>query len=485
MFPITASGSYCPHNKYNKGMIDRNEIDSKASEFEINTSDVQRDYVFGWLLFAIYNNKYLSDLLILKGGNCFRKAYFPNTRFSSDLDFSTQQALDLDRLEREIEICCRVAQDVSGIQFVTERNSFKESKRANLGKNVDRKIYKGKVFFEDFYGKKSTLEISVRMDVTEFDKIYMPISEVPIIHPYSDGDKCQVALRCVAIEEGIASKLKCLLQRRHSHDLYDLVYAAFFNEEIDLDRSQIASIFLKKTIFEPSPGAAKQILLGLPMPFFKAAWEKYIVCPARSRVDFDRAESIYANFIDSIFATTGRSDRVSDAFFPAELRNVILDAGASMKLMRVTYDGMRRTVEPYSLTYKRTKDGRAREYFYAWDRSGGNSGHPGIRTLTNPKVLDPEILEETFDPQFEIELSKSGEKSDRSYFSGRPKISKSSSLPRRQRAPVYSGAAKRIVECPNCRRQFKRQSSSLSLRSHKDRNGYDCYGRSGYFVGWE
>ena len=118
-------------------MIDREEIDQKADEFEINSSNVQRDYVFGWLLFAIYNNDYLKKLLILKGGNCFRKAYFPNTRFSSDLDFSTEQAIDLDKLATEIENCCSVAQAVSGIDFVTERNSFQEAKRANLGKNTD------------------------------------------------------------------------------------------------------------------------------------------------------------------------------------------------------------------------------------------------------------------------------------------------------------------------------------------------------------
>ena len=173
-------------------MIEKDEIDAKASEFEIHTSNVQRDYVFGWLLFAIYNNAYLADLLILKDGNCFRKAYFPNTRFSSDLDFSIQSALDIDRVIDEIAACCEVAGEHSGVRFVAERSSFKEAACANMGKNTDRKTYKGKVFFEDFYGAKSSIEISVRMDVTEFDRLYMPVSEVPIIHPYSDADRCQM-----------------------------------------------------------------------------------------------------------------------------------------------------------------------------------------------------------------------------------------------------------------------------------------------------
>lgn len=464
--------------RYSLSMIHRQEIDEKAAEFDITPTNVERDYVFGWLLFAIYNNAYLSDLLILKGGNCFRKGYFPNTRFSSDLDFSTEQAVDLERLVDEIEKCCKHAQGISGIQFVTERNSFKEEARANLGKNNDRRILKGKVFFRDFYGARSTLEISVRMDVTEFDWLHMPVSTVPVIHPYSDADKCQVELRCVALEEAIASKLKCLLQRRHSHDLYDLVYAAFFDDEIELDRSEVARVFLRKTIFGSSPGSARQILLGLPMPFFRAAWERYIVCPIESRITFDEVEGLYARFIESIFETTAFGSRLSEAFFPAELRNAFLQAGSERKLLRLSYDGYERVVEPYALSYKRPANGAPREYFYVWDRVGGSSG-PGIKALVNPKVERPIILDETFEPRYEIELSKAGEESSRSYFGG---THRRRSVSRRS---VYAGGPVRLLQCMYCERTFKRKTASARLKPHKDRNGYDCYGRQGVFVGWE
>ena len=468
-------------------MIERDEIDAKATEFEIHSSNVQRDYVFGWLLFAIYQNDYLSRLLILKGGNCFRKAYFPSTRFSADLDFSTQQVIDVERFLNEIGTCCTVVQDLSGVQFVPKRNSFQESARANLGRNTDRKIYKGRIYFVDFYGERSSIEISVRMDVTEFDRLYMEPVSVPLIHPYSDADQCRIELRCAAIEESIASKMKCLLQRRHSHDLYDLVYAAFFNREIDLDRGEIARVFLRKTIFESSPGSARQILLGLPIPIFRAAWEKYIVCPIRSRLNFDEAESVYRSFITEIFSSVGNADWVSDAFFPAELRNLILEAGSETRLMRITYDGVERIVEPYSLTYKRPKSGRPREYFYVWDRVGGNSG-PGIKALVNPKVLNPVILEETFEPRYEVELSKAGEEAQKGYFSGGRRATGSARKPSKQRRPrmsPYSGGPKYVVECPYCGKKFKRKTSSTSLNPHKDGDGYPCSGRQGYALGWD
>jgi predicted nucleotidyltransferase component of viral defense system len=70
------------------------EIEEKAREFGINPADVEKDYVYGWILSAIQTQSSLSDQLILKGGNALRKAYLPDTRFSKDLDFSCQEHLD-------------------------------------------------------------------------------------------------------------------------------------------------------------------------------------------------------------------------------------------------------------------------------------------------------------------------------------------------------------------------------------------------------
>ena len=74
-------------------MILREGVDKKANEFEIHTSDVQRDYIFSWVLAGTYTIRDLKEYLILKGGNCLRKAYLENARFSGDLDFSIQNAL--------------------------------------------------------------------------------------------------------------------------------------------------------------------------------------------------------------------------------------------------------------------------------------------------------------------------------------------------------------------------------------------------------
>jgi len=46
-------------------MITKDEIDQKAREYNINPTDVEKDYVFGWLLNALYSQSALSNHLVL------------------------------------------------------------------------------------------------------------------------------------------------------------------------------------------------------------------------------------------------------------------------------------------------------------------------------------------------------------------------------------------------------------------------------------
>lgn len=462
-------------------MIDDDEIDAKATEMGVHVANVERDYVFGWLLKCFYENAYLAPLLIFKGGNCMRKAYYPAIRFSGDLDFSVITSIDVERFQREINAACAAAQELSGVTFELDKTSFKPDRMIN----AERQSFKGRVYFKDFYDEPSGITISVRLDMTEYDRVYLPTVTRGLIHPYSDKAECASNLRCMSIEELVANKLKCLIQRRHSFDLYDLVYATFFDRSIDISRSQVLRTFLQKTIFEPSPGAAKGILLGLPMAFFRGAWNKY-VAPVGGRLEFDKAADGFVASINEIFGTTGGDHWGHQPFYPAELRNLILEAGAGKRVMRLEYDGRTREVEPYSLAYKRPRGKPGSEYFYVWDLTGGTSG-PGIKTFFHEKIRNLEVTDTTFEPRYPIELSKAGETAHKDYF-GKPFSAMSPRVRRqRRRKPVSGrirsfGAPSYTVECPYCQKRFKRSSPTTALNPHKQENGYPCYGRTGYLV---
>src|SRR5690606_18197613 len=131
--------------------------------FDIHHVNVERDYVFGWLLKSIFENEYLRNVLVFKGGNCLRKAFYAETRFSSDLDFSAPDAVDAERVIAEINQACRAAQADCGVQFHTDRNTFEPG----LMIDSQRRSYKGRVYFTDFFGNQDDLIISVKVDVTE------------------------------------------------------------------------------------------------------------------------------------------------------------------------------------------------------------------------------------------------------------------------------------------------------------------------------
>lgn len=452
-------------------MIYREEIEEKASEFDIHPTNVERDYVFGWLLSGIYNASTLKDILVLKGGNAFRKGYFPTTRFSSDLDFSTQRRIDPQSLQSELNKVCDFVHEYSGVQFEKERNLVKEKKHSD--KNLS--VYEARIYFKDFYGKPGIVTIKVKLDITEFEKIYLPTQKRLLIHPYSDADDCKAEIECMKLEEMLAAKLKCLLQRRHSFDLFDLVYAIFVNKELDVNKPEIVSVFLRKTIFSRSPGVARNLLLGLPLDLFKGYWERHLVCPKESRFPFENALEWFGTFIKEILGEEIGSF-AERFFYPAEMRNLILEAGNNNQLIELTYSGRKRIVEPYSLTYKRRKDGHAEEYFYVWDRSSGGSG-PGIKTFLNTKVDDLILLDEKFDPKFPVELSKAGEHPKAGYFS-KPGFSGGNT----KKPKGHQSTSAYTVECPYCGKRFKRSKYNTRLNKHKDKSGNQCYGRNGFMV---
>lgn len=466
-------------------MINQEEVKAKAIEFDIHHANVERDYVFGWLLKAIAENDFLRSKLVFKGGNSLRKAYYPETRFSDDLDFSVSDAIDARAMGNQINNACREAQAACGVEFLIDRNTF----AAGPAVDKDRQAYKGRVYFTDFFGKQDDLTISVKLDVTDFDRLYLPATARKLIHPYSDATVCTADLTCMALEEVVANKLKCLIQRRHSHDLFDLVYTTFIDRSIELDRGLVLRTFLTKTIFRASPGAAKGILLGLPMTFFGGVWEKYIRCPKSTRFGFAHAMEGFKDSIERLFDGVSIGGRGEQLFFGGEHRHLILEAGAERRLMKLKYHGVERIVEPYSLSYKQAAGKPAREYFYAYDTTGGRNRGPSIKAFLNTDVESLAITDDKFEPRFEIELSKAGEEARNAYFGksfggdSRGARGSKTGMGHASKSRAYQGFERTYkVQCPYCQRIFKRKTESLTLNEHKSSDGYRCGGRRGYRV---
>ena len=448
-------------------MIEPGEIEAVSKQLGIHTSHVQRDYVNGWLLSQLYSSSPLGKQLVLKGGNCLRKAYFEGGRYSRDLDFSTATNITDSHLGRELNAVCQALTERVGIIFDIERTRVEKKGRAD----AEKMISEARLYFRDFFGQESELIIGIRLDVTQFDRPYLPVQERYLIHPYSDADVCSARIRCVKLEELLATKMRCLLQRRHIADLFDLAYATLLSQELKVNRSELLSVFFKITIFGRSPGVAKGLFIDLPLEALGRLWANYIACPRKSWFSFETAKNYLRSLVDSLIPDKEIRER-SSVIFPSFLRNPIMEAGQMLTLLRLGYDGVVRLVEPYSLVFKIRGDGIAREYFYAYDTTGGRSSGPSIKSFLPGKVESIENTDQRFEPRVEVELSKAGSAEIIGRFEGRPNLGRN----------VYTRLMKHEIQCPYCLRKFRRKGFDNKLNKHQDRYGNSCPGRIGYPV---
>lgn len=396
-------------------MITDKEIEEKAEELSIPPNHVEKDYVHSWVLWAIGQRPALKDLLVLKGGNALRKGYFADTRFSKDLDFSSTDHIDQNFFYSELNEIRKIVEEKTSVKFLDE--ILIKDKELPIP-NVE--ALEARLYFKGFYNEEN-LTLKTQLDVTQFDKIFLPVQERMIIHGYSDADLCDGTIRCQKVEEILASKLTTLLHRRKPGDLFDLLYSILIKGVNDINRTEIITTFLKKSIFEPRPEEARRELLAIPLNDYQASWTRLLV-PTVSIFSFDFVVENFTRLIDTLFnaiaatatlaATPSRGGRgfpstsiIDFSFCPGNVRSKILEAGRSRRMVEMTYDGYQRLVEPYRLEYYvRKKDGIGNEYFWGWDNSGGKSRKTGIKMFFCDKIQNVVVTNNAYEPRYPVEM---------------------------------------------------------------------------------
>ncbi len=207
-------------------MIFQNEIAEKAREWEVPTTTIDKDYVLGHFLNCFFNFENNRNLFVFKGGTCLRKCYFPNYRFSEDLDFTLIDPnflIDETFILKIIETCTQN----TDIQF----NLIKFEKKQF--QNED----KGYKFMIGFWGAnhsrnkppapKERWTTKIEMDISFDEKILFFVQQKLINHPYSDNNLISKnTIPVYALEEILTEKVRAFYQRSYKapRDFYDVWY---------------------------------------------------------------------------------------------------------------------------------------------------------------------------------------------------------------------------------------------------------------------
>jgi predicted nucleotidyltransferase component of viral defense system len=104
-------------------MIRKKEIEQKAEMQHVPKSTIDKDWVLGHFIDAIFSVTECRDSLVFKGGTCLRKCYFPEYRFSEDLDFTSINpafVLDMNLLKQITDLITSRTEVPLFIQEITE-----------------------------------------------------------------------------------------------------------------------------------------------------------------------------------------------------------------------------------------------------------------------------------------------------------------------------------------------------------------------------
>ena len=253
-------------------MIKPGEIQKIAGSQGLRDTQIEKDYVIGWILFGISRNDYLSSVLAFKGGTAIRKFYLKDYRLSEDLDFTFSQGnMDVSVLKTEFGNTLKWVTDESRISLELRDDKVHGTGNFNF--------YIG--YVGPLGGKIENKDIKV--DICDNEKLCNSSVKLPSINEYSDLNE-QYNLECYNLSEIISEKMRSLMQRTIPRDLYDLWY--FFEKE-NKDILDYVSEFKVKAEFKNLKPDKFLETVNQKQLTFKTGWEKNLKMQIKDIPDFD------------------------------------------------------------------------------------------------------------------------------------------------------------------------------------------------------
>jgi len=147
-------------------------------------------------------------------------------------------------------------------------------------------------------------------------------------------------------------------------------------------------------------------------------------------------------------------------------------AGSNRLLIRFTYHGRDRLVEPYSLR----QAGTGNILLYAWEVGGTH-----IKAFNTAEIRNARPTDQPFTPRYRIEFVSGGfapilpSAIPQRHAAAPTRRLRTTTSPRTHRVgPTY------VFRCPACSKEFRHTSNNATLRRHKAPGGRTCSGRRGY-----
>lgn len=250
-------------------MIKPGEIQSIASTLGLRDTQIEKDYIIGWVLKGMANNKFLSEKIIFKGGTALRKIYYKDYRLSEDLDFTSTDEIDTTKIRSELESIYKYVGEESRIKLGIENEVVHNTGNFN--------------FYITYIGPLGGTDKSIKVDISSDEKLSTNPIQRKVLNLYTDL-KEEYKILSYTLDEIIVEKMRSLMQRTIPRDLYDLWY--LFNEE-GLNIEDFVFNFIPKAESKGYDYKNLVKVVTAKMKIFKKSWENSLSNQMREIPNFD------------------------------------------------------------------------------------------------------------------------------------------------------------------------------------------------------
>jgi len=225
-------------------MIFQKELHDIAERLKIQASVLDKDWVLGHFLNAMFEIESIRNNFVFKGGTCLKKCYFNDYRYSEDLDFTL---IDKDFIVDEVLInsILSIVRKNSGAEFYL--NKIKPQTHKNIPQGYEITI----AFWGADHKPNQTItpverwQTKIKLDISFSEKSLLQADVKQIFHPYSDFERINNTVSVYPINEIVAEKIRALMQRNRPRDVYDLY---FLSQKINSEEhSAIYSLLKQKS----------------------------------------------------------------------------------------------------------------------------------------------------------------------------------------------------------------------------------------------
>lgn len=204
-------------------MISQKEIIEIAEQKRLKIKTIDKDWVLGHFLNAMYSFPDIKAHFVFKGGTALKKCYFQEYRFSEDLDFTLlDKGFKID--DAFIRKIAKTASNNSGIKFHLFKQKFQKSDDMEQGYEITIKYWGADHKPNQMPPSPLRWQSKIKLDISFSEKLLTTPEPREIFHEYSDKKQITNVVPVYSLHEIISEKLRALLQRNRPRDIYDIYY---------------------------------------------------------------------------------------------------------------------------------------------------------------------------------------------------------------------------------------------------------------------